>query len=250
LGAFRLSKNNALTDFTGLDNLSYIGGHFNIYQNGSLSSFNGLSNLSALNGSLSINGNPSLSDLTGLINLSSIDGDLRIQGNYILTDLYGLENIDPSSIHNLYINNNASLTECSINSVCGFLWNPSGSVNIHNNAPGCYNPPEVAAGCGITVNCLPYGNYYFNSQTEIDNFSSNYPDCHDLNGIEYTLNQPAVVTITIFNHLGKQIDFIRGYQQGGKQSLQWQPQGLPSGMYYFRLQAGDQISTGKVVQIR
>jgi hypothetical protein len=29
---------------------------------------------------------------------------------------------------------------------------------------------------------LPYGNYYFNTQAEIDAFEINYPGCSDLNG--------------------------------------------------------------------
>ena len=67
--------------------------------------------------------------------------------------------------------------------------------------------------------------------------------------IEYQLVQPAEVTVTIFNHLGKQVEMIQQFQSSGKQSLHWQPQGLPPGMYYFTLQAGDKASSGKVIYL-
>jgi hypothetical protein len=38
----------------------------------------------------------------------------------------------------------------------------------------------VASGCGISLPCLPYGNYYLFSQVEIDNFQTDYPQCSDL----------------------------------------------------------------------
>lgn len=68
--------------------------------------------------------------------------------------------------------------------------------------------------------------------------------------IEYQLDQPETIIITFYNHLGKQVDLIQQYQQQGKQFLHWNPQGLPSGMYFFTLQAGDQVAIGKVVLMR
>ena len=81
-----------------------------------------------------------------------------------------------------YIHNNQSLTTCNEQSICEYLTNPNGSVNIFDNATGCNNPSEVANACGISLLCLPYGNYYFNSQADIDNFPNNYPECNDLEG--------------------------------------------------------------------
>ncbi len=66
--------------------------------------------------------------------------------------------------------------------LCDYLANLNGSVNIFNNAPGCDNPTEIANECGIVLACLPFGNYYFNTQSEIDDFQANYPDCTDLEG--------------------------------------------------------------------
>jgi hypothetical protein len=55
-------------------------------------------------------------------------------------------------------------------------------VSIYNNAPGCDSPPEIASTCGIILPCLPFGNYYLRSQSDVDEFFNDYPDCFDLKG--------------------------------------------------------------------
>lgn len=50
--------------------------------------------------------------------------------------------------------------------------------------------------------------------------------------IEYELRQPETVQITIYNHLGKQLDIIQQKQSSGKQQMVWNAEGLPSGVYY------------------
>lgn len=77
---------------------------------------------------------------------------------------------------------NATLTDCSIQSICDYLANPTGQVNIVENHSGCNNPTEIAVGCGITLSCLPYGNYFVRTQEEVDSFFINYPNCYDLEG--------------------------------------------------------------------
>lgn len=59
---------------------------------------------------------------------------------------------------------------------------PNGTVTIAGNAPGCTNPTEIADACGFTLDCLPYGNYIFLTQSEINNFQNNYPECSQLEG--------------------------------------------------------------------
>ena len=67
--------------------------------------------------------------------------------------------------------------------------------------------------------------------------------------IEYQLVQPSEVTLAIFNHLGEQVELIRQYQQQGKQQVVWNAVGLPAGMYFFTLKAGEQVVTGKLLKI-
>ena len=56
------------------------------------------------------------------------------------------------------------------------------------------------------------------------------------------------MTLKIFDQLGKQIELIEQYQTIGKQQITWNAQEYPVGIYYFRLVAGNQVATGKLVK--
>jgi len=162
-----LDESSALINLTGLEGLTYIGGDLLIIGNFSLTSLSGLDNLSSIIGNFTLGvrglyfegGNPLLTSLIGLGSLTSVGGYLSISSNNGLTSLTGLDNID--SIPDLYITYNSSLASCEAQWLCDYLANPNGSINIYNNAPGCNNPIEIADSCGITLSCLPFGNYFF-----------------------------------------------------------------------------------------
>lgn len=80
------------------------------------------------------------------------------------------------------ITDNERLSSCESSGICNYLSNPSGKILIYENAVGCNNPVEIATLCGITLPCLPYGDYLFTTQSEIDNFQTNYPNCTEING--------------------------------------------------------------------
>jgi hypothetical protein len=186
-GYLRITRNDALNSLAALGNLSFIGGHLIIGDvhyggNDDLITLAGLENLNSIGGDLLINGNQFLNNLTALENLSSIRGDLIISGNQFLSSLSGLENIEAGSVSDLLIFDNWSLSVCSAENFCDYLVRPNGIVEIHDNATGCNSPIELATGCGINLPCLPYGNYYFLNQSDIDDFSQNFPGCTDLAG--------------------------------------------------------------------
>lgn len=180
-GKVDINLNPVLTSLTGLDNLTSIGLSLFIYGN-PLNSLAGLANLTFIGGGISIISNYTLTSLTGLDNLTYIGGSISISENVALTNLTGLDNIDPASIDDLSIYNNSSLSSCSVQSICDYLASPNGVVIVRNNSTGCNTPPEIADGCGITLPCLPFGNYYFNTQAYIDSFQTNYPECTSLQG--------------------------------------------------------------------
>ena len=69
--------------------------------------------------------------------------------------------------------------------------------------------------------------------------------------IEYTLKNPGKVVLAVFNHLGQQIETLVNHpQQKGKHQVTWNAEGQPAGIYFYRLQAGEQQATGKMVVIR
>jgi len=178
----------SLISLTGLEKVTSIGGNLIIrggpFGWGSasrLTSLMGLQQLTSVGGDLTILGIDSLPGLTGLENLKTIGGGLQIHGNSALTSLSGLDNINAASITSISIYGNTSLADCHAENICDYLVNPHGTVEIYSNAPGCNSPWEIASGCGITMPCLPYGNYYFFSQADIDNFHT-YSECSELKG--------------------------------------------------------------------
>ena len=61
--------------------------------------------------------------------------------------------------------------------------------------------------------------------------------------LEYTLEKASTVTIQIFNNQGQLVEkIIRQPQPKGQHQIQWNAEGLPAGIYYFRIQAGEQVS--------
>jgi hypothetical protein len=197
-GMLDIFNNNSLTSLSGLENLTDVGGALSISINGVLTNLIGLDNLSSIGGNLSISSNELMTSLNGLENLTSIGGNLEIYYNLALTSISALNNIDTESIGDLTITNNDYLSTCNEQIICEYLASPNGSVNIYENATGCNSPIEVASSCGITLQCFPFGNYYFLSQTDIDNFQSTFPDCTELEG-NVTISGGDITNLTGIN---------------------------------------------------
>jgi len=149
-------------------------------QGNDIANLNGLSVLTSITGTLEIRYNPLLVSLAGLEGLNSVGGDLSIYNNPLITNLTGLDNLTFIG-GSLELSRNTSLTTCNHEWFCDLLQNTGGVVTIFSNATGCQSVIEVAGACG-GIPCLPYGNYLFYSQNDVDNFSKAFPGCSDLAG--------------------------------------------------------------------
>jgi hypothetical protein len=181
-GSLYFSDDQLITDLSGLDNLTAIDGNLGIFGCISLVNLNGLDNLTTIGGSLMLDGNNlnsltgldnltciggsliighlhgtgsedcpednPIADISSLVNLTTIGGELQISKTR-LKSLSGLENIVAGSISDVYIYNNDSLFSCEVKSICNYLADPNGTVEIHDNAPGCNSRAEVEDACGI-----------------------------------------------------------------------------------------------------
>lgn len=146
-GNLNLVQNNSLSSLSGLKGLTSVGYWLNIVFNPSLRSLSGLDSLNFIGGGLVIQLNDSLKVLAGLEGLDSLGGVLRIVNNVSLISLEGLDNLDAGSINELQITGNTSLSGCEAGSICSYLANPGGTIDIQNNAPGCNSPGEVTGAC-------------------------------------------------------------------------------------------------------
>ena len=80
----------------------------------------------------------------------------------------------------------------------------------------------------------------------------NYPNpFNPSTKIEYSIPQSADVTLKIFNTLGEEIEtLVNEVKPAGTYELNWNASNLPSGVYFYRLQANDFIQTNKMILLK
>ncbi len=239
---------NDITDLSGLNSVTTIGG--NLYIGGwdwlgwggnpSLTSLTGLENLAYIGGSLYIENNTDLTSLFGLESLTSIGGSLIIHSNSALTRLTGIDNIAAGSITKLNIGYNLSLSSCHVQSICDYLVAPNGTVTISYNAPGCNSQAQVIAACE-TVGI---------DEVIAESGFSIYPNPFTGQlSIEFNLPQTSLVSIQIFNAMGAKVaELQHGKLPAGQQQFTWHAGDLPKGLYFCRVQAGNELATRKILK--
>jgi hypothetical protein len=82
--------------------------------------------------------------------------------------------------------------------------------------------------------------------------SQNYPNPFNASTtITYELPSPAAVTLCVYNLLGKQVALLtREKQPAGRHQVTWQAADMPSGIYFYKLQAGDFAEKKKMVLLK
>ncbi len=109
----------------------------------------------------------------------------------------------------------------------------------------------------------PAGYYSFiveNNITIADNInqpeefylSQNYPNpFNPTTKINYQLPELSFVTLKVYDVLGTEIEALVDEEKPvGTYELSWNAEGLPSGVYFYRLQAGSFVETKKMVLMK
>jgi hypothetical protein len=234
-----IESNDHLTSLSGLNALTYIGDLMEIRNNDALTSLNGLESLTAIGGDLWIYDNNELASLSGLIALSSIRGEVYIGANFNLTSLAGIENIDHHTISGIHIQYNELLSFCNVQSICDFLSNPTGPIDIENNSTGCSTQEEVETACeAIGVENISI-DYDF---TIFPNPSSG------LFTINLNLEEQPPVNLIVRNNLGQIIvTLIDETLTTGLHQINWNAEDLPAGIYFYQMSTSKKTRTGKIM---
>ena len=82
--------------------------------------------------------------------------------------------------------------------------------------------------------------------------SQNYPNpFNPVTTINYQIPEISFVTLKVYDVLGDEIEtLVNEEKQAGTYELTWYAENLPSGVYFYRLQAGDFIQTKKMVLMK
>jgi hypothetical protein len=135
-----------LMDLSGLQNVQTLSGRLRIGFNPGLTNLLEFINITSV-GNLDIYENENLISLRGLENLEVVSERLLIMDNPVLHGIESIENVSTTDILELVILNNASLSLCANDFVCGALENPAVTKTIFNNNTGCNSIAEVEAEC-------------------------------------------------------------------------------------------------------
>jgi len=118
------------------------------------------------------------------------------------------------------------------------------TVDVHGNES--IPTPEL----GITVTALP-GVSEMNLPDEFG-LSQNYPNPFNPSTIiRYALPYKSNVSLTVFNTLGQQVaQLANGDMEAGYHQVQFDGNGLSSGVYFYRIHAGDFVETKRLILLK
>lgn len=200
-----------------------------------------ISNLNGLRVLTSVGENPSLSNLEGLINLTYLGNQLIMYTNPSLLSLSGLDNIGLGAGNGITLANNDTLSGCDLQSICYFINNFGSNAHIYNNEQGCNSIQQVAAACGVL------SLEEMNESISVQVFPNPFPATTT---ITCTLSESAPVIMQIYNLQGIQMDNITGNLPALQHLLVWNAEKYSPGIYFFRITAGSQVLTGRLLLIK
>jgi hypothetical protein len=129
------------------------------------------------------------------------------------------------------------------------------NISLKMNIPNNINAIEVGAGEAPGINL------FFNTTTDINeekvNIESfalyqNYPNPFNPNTtISFSIPNSAKVELKVFNLLGQDIvTLVNQEKPAGTYEITWNAANLPSGVYFYRLQAGSFVQTRKMILLK
>ena len=82
--------------------------------------------------------------------------------------------------------------------------------------------------------------------------NQNYPNpFNPITTIEYEMPKNGNVNVSIYNVKGELVEkLVDGYNTSGKYSIQWNPQNMSSGQYFYQISVDEFVQTKKMVILK
>lgn len=102
---------------------------------------------------------------------------------------------------------------------------------------------------------LPYVQTFIGNDSQtplVFEIQTNYPNPFNAQTmIQYSLAKPGLVTITVYDILGREIENVLDqFQQAGYHSITWDAGEMSSGVYFYRITTGANSLTGHMTLIK
>ncbi len=147
---------------------------------------------------------------------------------------------------------------------CAFITSTDESVPNHPEVAGIklsYDNAEMTIGGfhpddALSVRCVKDN---LNTDVKDDptkptgfNLFQNYPNPFNSSSVlKYSIPNSSQVSLKIFNALGQELEtLVNEEKPAGTYEINWNAANLPSGVYFYRLQAGDYLQTRKMILLK
>ena len=162
--------------------------------------------------------------------------------NSSLCCLSGLDNIMPESIFNLNIHNNPLLTMCAVESICDYLVNPAGAVDIHENASGCNSIEEIELACNIIPSV--------EDLTSNNKFKITPNPCSGSINLRYKTYEVGTLIFDVMDLSGVKVKSQTFENlKPGTHELEIDLNDLPAGIYFCTLKIENELHITKMIKL-
>ena len=233
--------------FTAADNVDYIVRIYDHFQNGDL-----LNELAEISGTITHTGFHTV-DLNTPVVLNSGDDF------YIYLSLSnGGQPIDRTSIVPVLLGAMTmnTLVPSSANAGESYYYDGSAWLDLYDYQFSDPSWNRTANFCikGLTTDFFTdhIGSSDETGRPETMHLGHNYPNpFNPITTIRFNLPRSSAVTLTVYTLLGQEIEtLIREELSAGEHRVEWNAQEMPSGIYYYRLEANGFIQTRKMVVMK
>lgn len=183
--------------------------------------------------------------------LQTNDGSTVISG---YTNSYGSGNND---MYIVKLNENYISCENVVNqSISSGAW---GTVladvpNVTNSTPLINShSPVTGSGGTLTTICQIVGLSNINSEIpEMFYLDQNYPNpFNPSTSISFSLPEKSLVTLRVYNILGREINVLHNNKlNAGNHKIIWDASGYPTGVYFYRMEAGSYTESKKMLLVK